>query len=76
MTRAIKHTTEPDGRWAESVKQIGEDAYRRGYVQGVETAIDALANGKTAGGLERWLNEVLRKWRGAPKNRAIKPPTP
>jgi hypothetical protein len=70
----IRHPA--DARWSDSVKLIGEDAYRRGFVQGVESAIDALMNGKTAGGLDQWLNQVLRKWRGAPKDKAIKPPSP
>lgn len=76
MTRAHRQYTDTDGRWAESVKTISEDAYRRGYVQAAETVIDALSNGQTAGSLERWLNNVLRKWRDAPKHKAIKPPSP
>ena len=61
---------------ADIAKEITEDAYRRGYVQGVQTAIEALSKGKTAGNLESWLDKVLRKWRDSPKTKAIKPPTP
>lgn len=63
------HCNNPDPRNVEM-------AFRRGYVQGAETAINALMEGKSAGNLEQWLSTVLRKWYDAPKGKAIKPPTP
>jgi hypothetical protein len=56
--------------------EITQDAYRRGYGDGIQAAIDAIGNGQTAGTLEKFLNDVIRKWQKAPKDRRIKAPAP
>lgn len=41
---------------------IDEDAYRRGFQQGFETALQGIANGIAARRLERWRMAIYR-WR-------------
>ena len=51
-----------------------EEAYRRGYSDGMEVAIDYLTSGIDADWLARWRLAVLNKWAKTDTEQEIEPP--